>query len=378
MSKAAELANLIGNINMGGGGVNRNLIINGAMNVSQRGTSFASVSTGTFTLDRFKRDFSHDGNVTITQDSSGPEGFANSLKVAVTTADTSLAAGQYENIAHLIEAQNLQNLAFGTSDAKNITVSFYVKSNKTGTYAFNISQSDNSSKQATLNYTINSANTWERKSLTFTGDTSGVINDDNGRGLHLIWFLAAGSTYNSGSTSATFQTYDNANYAAGQAVNVLDSTDNTWFLTGVQLEVGQNETVFEHEPFETTLEKCERYYQKSYIHSEVPGGNYNSGTGTQKGINIVQSNYNTTQNQQIYLQQEFRVKMRDAPTIVYYNPYNGDTGKVQHYSSGRSHTVASAFQCENGFRIGATSLDSEGNNNGGDTYSFHFTADDEL
>ena len=261
MSKAAELANLIGNINAGGGGVNRNLIINGAMNVAQRGTSFASVSTGTYTLDRFKRDFSHDGNVTITQDSSAPEGFANSLKVDVTADDTSLAAGQYENIAHIIEAQNLQNLAFGTSDAKNITVSFYVKSNKTGTYAFNISQSDNSSKQATLNYTINSANTWERKSLTFTGDTSGVINDDNGRGLHLIWFLAAGSTYNSGSASATFQTYDNADYAAGQAVNVLDSTDNTWFITGVQLEVGQNPTSFEHEPFEGTLSKCQRYFQ---------------------------------------------------------------------------------------------------------------------
>jgi hypothetical protein len=263
MSKAAELANLIGNINAGGGGVNRNVIINGAMNVAQRGTSFASVSTGTYTLDRFKRDFSHDGNVTITQDSSAPDGFANSLKVDVTTADTSLAAGQYENIAHIIEAQNLQNLAFGTSDAKNITVSFYVKSNKTGTYAFNISQSDNSSKQATLNYTIDSANTWERKSLTFTGDTSGVINDDNGRGLHLVWFLAAGSTYNSGSASATFQTYDNANYAAGQAVNVLDSTDNTWFLTGCQLEIGQNETVFEHEPFERTLAKCQRYLQVS-------------------------------------------------------------------------------------------------------------------
>jgi len=266
MSKAAELANLIGNINAGGGGVNRNLIINGAMNVSARGTSFASVSTGTYTLDRFKRDFSHDGNVTITQDSSAPEGFANSLKVDVTTADTSLAAGQYENIAHIIEAQNLQNLAFGTSDAKNITVSFYVKSNKTGTYAFNISQSDNSSKQATLNYTINSANTWERKSLTFTGDTSGVINDDNGRGLHLVWFLAAGSTYNSGSASATFQTYDNADYAAGQAVNVLDSTDNTWFLTGCQLEIGQNETVFEHEPLERTLLKCQRYFITDYVY----------------------------------------------------------------------------------------------------------------
>ena len=298
MSKAAELASLIGNINAGGGGVNRNFIINGAMNVSQRGTSFPSVSTGTFTLDRFKRDFSHDGNVTITQDSSAPDGFANSLKVAVTTADTSLAAGQYENIAHLIEAQNLQNLAFGTSDAKNITVSFYVKSNKTGTYAFNISQSDNSSKQATLNYTINSANTWERKSLTFTGDTSGVINDDNGRGLHLIWFLAAGNTYNSGSASAAFQTYANADYAAGQAVNVLDSTDNTWFLTGVQLEVGQNPTVFEHEPVEMTLAKCQRYYQVGSYRNR-PFGDH-TGSGYCQGWSPVQ----------------FRTDMRANPSVT--------------------------------------------------------------
>ena len=156
MSKAAELANLIGNINAGGGGVGRNLIINGAMNVSQRGTSFANVSNDTYTLDRFNRRISNDGAVTITQDSSAPSGFANSLKVDVTTADTSIGSSQFEAIEHVIEAQNLQTLAFGTSDAKNFTVSFYVKSNKTGTYALNVIQVDNSSKQATLNYTINS------------------------------------------------------------------------------------------------------------------------------------------------------------------------------------------------------------------------------
>ena len=261
MSKAAELANLIGNINAGGGGVNRNLIINGAMNVSQRGTSFADPSNDTYTLDRFIARKSNDGAVTITQDSSAPSGFANSLKVDVTTADTSIGASQFSMVQHKIEAQNLQGLAFGTSDAKNFTISFYVKSNKTGTYAVNIVQSDNSSKQATLTYTIDSANTWERKSVTFTGDTSGVINDDNGSGFGILWWLAAGSDFTSGSASATFQTYANANAAAGQAVNVLDSTDNTWFLTGVQLEVGQNATEFEHEPFERTLTKCQRYYE---------------------------------------------------------------------------------------------------------------------
>jgi hypothetical protein len=271
MSKAAELANLIGNINAGGGGVGRNLIINGAMNVSQRGTSFADVSNDTYTLDRFNRRESNDGAVTITQDSSAPSGFANSLKVDVTTADSSIGSSQFEAIEHIIEAQNLQTLAFGTSDAKNFTVSFYVKSNKTGTYALNVIQEDNSSKQATLNYTIDSADTWERKSLTFTGDTSGVINDDNGNGFKILIWLAAGSDFTSGSATATFQSYSNAQAAAQHGVNLLDSTSNEWFITGLQLEVGQNATSFEHEPFERTLAKCQRYYQRWQANTAYDG-----------------------------------------------------------------------------------------------------------
>tara|TARA_R100001460_G_scaffold62792_1_gene102997 strand:- start:130 stop:1248 length:1119 start_codon:yes stop_codon:yes gene_type:complete len=283
MSKAADLANLIGNINAGGGGVNRNVIINGAMNVAQRGTSFADVSGGTYTLDRFIRFKNHDGAVTITQDSSGPDGFSNSLKVDVTTADTNLTGTQNEIFGHKIEAQNLQSLAFGTSSAKNFTVSFYVKSNKTGTYALNVVQSDNSSKSATLNYTIDSANTWERKSVTFTGDASGVINDDNGIGFEMSWFLAAGPTYTSGSASASFATFSNANYAAGQTVNLLDSTDNEWFITGVQLEVGQNPTSFEHEPFERTLAKCQRYL---YSHNTATDNNGSTFSKMMVGANM--------------------------------------------------------------------------------------------
>ena len=122
MSKAAELANLIGNINAGGGGVNRNLIINGAMSVSQRGTSFADPSNDDYVLDRFIARKSNDGAVTITQDSSGPSGFANSLKVDVTTADTSIGANQFSMVQYKVEAQDLQTLAFGTSDAKNFTL----------------------------------------------------------------------------------------------------------------------------------------------------------------------------------------------------------------------------------------------------------------
>jgi hypothetical protein len=261
MTKAADLANLIGNIKAGGGTANKNFIINGNMSVSQRGTSFTTVTNDEYTLDRFNFRKSNEGEVTITQDSSGPDGFANSLKIDVTTADTSIGASQFSILEYNIEAQDLQRLAFGTSDAKNFTLSFYVKSNKTGTYAVNITQNDNSSKQVTLNYTINSADTWERKSLTFTGDTSGVINDDNGIGFLIYWWLAAGSTFTSGSPTASFVAFGNADHAAGHAVNLLDSTSNEWLITGVQLEVGQNATEFEHEPFERTLERCQRYLQ---------------------------------------------------------------------------------------------------------------------
>ena len=269
MSKAAELANLIGNINAGGGGVNRNVVINGAMNVAQRGTSYASVANNAYTLDRFAFTYSQDGAFTVTQDSSSPDGFANSLKLDVTTADSSLAASQYLIMEHKIEAQNLQHLHFGKSSAKNITLSFYVKSNKTGTYGVSIIQSDNSSKIANLTYTINSADTWEEKSLTFTGDTSGVINDDNGEGLKVGFTLAVGSTWTSGDTSASFRTFVNGNYGGGQTVNILDSTSNEWFITGIQLEVGQNPTEFEHEPFERTLVKCERYFASDTMYLQA-------------------------------------------------------------------------------------------------------------
>ena len=260
---------------------NRNLIINGAMQVAQRGTSHAAVASLAFTLDRFSFSHSQDGAFTVTQDSSGPAGFANSLKLDVTTADSSLAAGQYLLMEHKIEAQNLQQLAFGTSSAKNFTLSFYVKSNKTGTYAVNVMHEDNSSILANLTYTINSANTWERKTLTFTGDTTGAINDDNGSGFKMGFGLAMGSTYTSGNTSASFRTFANANYGAGQTVNILDSTSNEWYITGVQLEVGDTATDFEHRTFGDEIKKCKRYFQiygssVSAYHAFCHAGSYNS------------------------------------------------------------------------------------------------------
>ena len=268
----------------------RNKIINGAMTVSQRGTSFASASND-YHLDRFYHNGSNDGAVTISQSTTSPDGFANSYKVDVTTADTSIAASQYIQIYQRIEAQNLQDLAFGTSAAKTITVSFYVRSNLTGTYTFAMQQPDSGYRMMSQTYTIDSPNTWERKTFTVVGDTSGGINNDNGDGLNLFWNLAIGSNYTTGSSSASFITYAQTNFAAGHTANILSSTSNEFYLTGVQLEVGPVATPFEHRSFGDELRRCERYYQKkdNYPNQPYGVGNIDGANQGQLHVNLITS-----------------------------------------------------------------------------------------
>ena len=261
MSKAADLANLIGNINAGGGGVNRNVIINGAMNVAQRGTSStgAGGSDGYLTLDRWKTTFNSAGRLTMTQDSSAPSGFANSLKLACTTADTSVAAGEYFFLQQNIEGQNLQGFAKGTSDAKPFAVSFWVKGNASATYVAELYDNDNTRQ---ISKTFNVTTDWTRIELTYPADTTGALDDDNAKSLNLAIWLHAGTTYTSGTlNSSAWASNTNANRAAGIS-SFYDSTSRTFFITGVQLEVGQNPTEFEHEPFEKTLDKCQRYFYR--------------------------------------------------------------------------------------------------------------------
>ena len=261
MSKAAELANLIGNINAGGGGVNRNVIINGAMNVAQRGTAStgAGGSDGYLTLDRWKTAFNSAGRLTMTQDSSAPSGFANSLKLACTTADTSVAAGEYFFLQQNIEGQNLQGFAKGTSDAKPFALSFWVKGNASATYVAELYDNDNTRQ---ISKTFNVTTDWTRIELTYPADTTGALDDDNAKSLNLAIWLHAGTTYTSGTlNSSAWASNTNANRAAGIS-SFYDSTSRTFFITGVQLEVGQNPTEFEHEPFEKTLDKCQRYFYR--------------------------------------------------------------------------------------------------------------------
>tara|TARA_R100000278_G_C5473024_1_gene165182 strand:+ start:887 stop:1984 length:1098 start_codon:yes stop_codon:yes gene_type:complete len=241
---------------------NKNLIINGGMTIAQRSVSeTAQHTSGYITCDRFNLNFVNEDELrlTVTQEADGPSGFANSLKLQTTTAESAVAADEELRVIYRAEAQDLQSLGFGTSAAKKFTVSFYVKSTVAATYGFNVYQSD-SNEVFGQAYTINSANTWERKTITVDANTSNAINDDNGIGLQLNWFLMAGSNFTSGSNSS-WETFAAAKHAVGHTANAVATTTNaTWQITGVQLEVGEQATPFEHRSFGDELARCQRYY----------------------------------------------------------------------------------------------------------------------
>ena len=240
----------------------RNIIINGDMSLAQRATSTSSITgNGYHTIDRFNTINTTLGTWTQSQSTDVPtgQGFATSLKMDCTTADASPAAGDRLDIQQKIEGQNLQYLKKGTSSTQSTTLSFWVKSNKTGTYIAELFDSDNT-RQISQAYTISSSNTWEKKTLTFAGDTSGALGNDNGNSLQVSWFLAVGSTYSSGTLSTTWTSNTNANRAVGQ-VNLADSTSNEWYVTGVQLEAGTTASEFEFLPVDVNLQRCQRYFE---------------------------------------------------------------------------------------------------------------------
>ena len=338
---------------------NRNIIINGAMTVSQRGTSFTDngdVSANAYTLDRFKSERDTDGAATITQSGTSPDGFTSSLKYDITTADTSLAASQYAQITYKVEAQDLQHLAYGTSAAKTITLSFYVRSNKTGNYNFVYEQPDNGNRLASYQYTINSANTWERKVITTAGDTSGVINDDTGAGFNMKWGLAYGATYTSGSNTNQWAAQNNANFGAGQDVNLLDSASNEWYITGIQLEVGSQATDFEHRSYGDELQRCMRYYERQSV-SDCNGGY----------ATVAMGHRNTST--RVIIQPNFRVIKRATNATF---EFNGPM-RVIYQNDGASQTIDSRTTVQNrqfGLHGGYIVLDRSGGVGGSDGETF--------
>jgi len=261
MSKARELAEL-GAAYDSGALSNRNFIINGAMQVAQRATSSTGVGATNNaypTCDRWEIETANSaGRATMTQESDGPDGFANSLKLACTTADTSVAADEVFRLQQVIEAQNLQSLAKGTSSAKQFTLSFYVKGNAAATYNIEIYDLDNTRH---ICASFNVTTSWNRISLTFAGDTTGAINDDNGGGFQVGIYLHEGSNYTSGTLATSWASVSNANRSDSNNTSFFDSTSRTFFITGVQLEVGSEATPFEVRSFGDELARCQRYYQ---------------------------------------------------------------------------------------------------------------------
>jgi len=239
---------------------NRNFIINGAFQISQRG-NVTMGSSSAYTLDRWRAacgsSFNWDSAV-VSQSTTSPDGFSNSLKVDIANTETP-TAGQNALIQQKIEAQNLQSLAFGTSSAKQCTLSFHVRSNKTGTYCVQITQPD-ASKYVLFEYSISSADTWEKKTITISGNTADVIANDNGGGFEVDWHLACHSDDHVAATTSWASS--GAFKATSNQVNLFDNASNEWYLAGVQLELGSVATDFEHRSVGQELALCQRYFYK--------------------------------------------------------------------------------------------------------------------
>ena len=253
----------------------KNLVINGDFRIFQRASSSTAVGNGTYsTADRFKTNNSSDGAATSEQHTMSDAerattGHSFAWQWDCGTADGTIAANQSAYFRHFIEAQNCSGLAYGSSAAKTLTLSFWVKSAKTGTYSCTVEKDDSTKYLLPLEYAISSADTWEYKTLVISptaGSTSlitgsaGDIAQDNGKGITLYWWLAAGSDITGGTNNTWGSNTDNL--TTTNQVNWLDSTSNDFYITGIQLEVGSTASDFEHLPYDVQLQRCQRYYQQ--------------------------------------------------------------------------------------------------------------------
>jgi len=301
------------------GGANfRNLIINGDMSLAQRGTSkTGETGTGYKSLDRWRFQAGSGITSTFSQSTDVPsgQGFAYSFKQEATTGDADLSTDQYNAVVQRIEGQMLQQLKKGTSNAESTTLSFWVKASVTGTYIVNITDDDNS-RVIAKSYTINSANTWEKKTITFDGDTTGTLDNDNARSITVSFWQGAGTDYTSGTLQTTWGSNVTGNLAVGQ-VNAFASNNNTWQITGVQWEVGTSASDFEFLPYDVNLQRCMRYYQVLINGDDQSFENFTSYNGAS-----------------IYCSHRFNVtEMRTAPTGITSN----NTNDFAFYSESNAH-----------------------------------------
>lgn len=253
----AELASEVSAIN-----ARKNLLYNGAMQVHQRGTSAAGITgTGYYTADRFNWGNSSLGTWTHTIENDAPtgSGFRKSFKALCTTADVSPSSTNFVLFQQQLEGLDVQSIRKGTSSAQKLTLSFWVKSNTTGNYVVELDDINNT-RGCHAYYSVDTSNTWEYKTITFPADTTGTFDNNNGASLRLSWWLGAGSNFTSGTLQETWGTLTAANRYPG-GTNLAAAVNNYWQITGVQFEVGDTATDFEHKPYGVELAECQRYYQ---------------------------------------------------------------------------------------------------------------------
>ncbi len=336
----------------------KNKIINGNFDIWQRGTSFTSLSNGDYHSDRFL--YQQVGTMVhdITRDTDVPSDVnANySLKLDCTTADTSIAAGDFCHIQQRIEGYNF--LPFVGQIA---TLSFWVKATKTGTYcvAFNNSSRDRS---YIVEYTINTTNTWEKKEITLEfDDQSGTWDYTNGIGLYIHWTLDSGSTYQTTANSWESGDY----YSTSNQVNGSDSDSNSFLLSNIQFELGSKATEFEYRSIQDEIALCRRYYQKSYNIDVDPGTITNNSSNYLNVTNLNTSTHTVARSIKLNIQ------MRDTPTIVIYSASSGNSNKVD-VNGGEVTPLVS------GIGINNFSVSGSGMSGSSATLEFHYTADAEI
>ncbi len=322
MSRARDFADLAGSASAGSL-TGHNLIINGAMQVWQRGTTIDTITNGGYLCDRWR--LAHggtDGNVDVDRSTDVPsgQGFAYSQKISMDASETSLDADDQVNLQQRFEGQNLQQILKGTSSAKSLTLSFWVKSSVASTYSVNLRDNDNTRVIAST-YVINNANTWEKKTITFAGDTTGALDNDNARSLDLTFYMDAGTSFTGGTFASSWGDASNSNVRVFATTGWLESTSPEWYITGAQLEVGQTATPFEHANYGDTLAKCQRYYFK--IIADNASDSFCTGHCDSTG--------NTSANGTV----AFPVTMRDSPTAIETSGTAGDY-QIRHKGSSRN------------------------------------------